>query len=389
MHHNYSSYNTFEVDISDNVYYEKENVIAIYVNTEEFEGWWYQGGGIYRDVHLTITEPVCIDLWGVYAPYKKLNDTDWQIDYETTVLNTDYENCAVTVESSLIDKDGNTVAVANGEGSISKRNKTNITYFATVKNPLLWDCDNPNLYTVKTVLKMNGEIIDENTIRIGFRTIEITVDKGLLLNGKKTFINGVCAHQDFGLTGLAVTENIAKYNIPVVVCINHFAIDTDDEVNALIAWCKEHGYEYSFSDGYLQGGAGSIDLAEKVYKTLNEKESHYAPLYDEKLSIKEKIETICKEIYGAKDVVYLEKAEQDILEINELGYDKTPVCIAKTPQSLSDNAKLLGVPVDFTVTIREVRLSAGAGFVVPLAGKVMTMPGLPKVPAAVLMETKK
>jgi formate--tetrahydrofolate ligase len=184
-------------------------------------------------------------------------------------------------------------------------------------------------------------------------------------------------------------ENIAKYNIPVVVCINHFAIDTDDEVNALITWCKEHGYEYSFSDGYLQGGAGSIDLAEKVYKTLNEKESHYAPLYDEKLSIKEKIETICKEIYGAKDVVYLEKAEQDILEINELGYDKTPVCIAKTPQSLSDNAKLLGVPVDFTVTIREVRLSAGAGFVVPLAGKVMTMPGLPKVPAAVLMETKK
>lgn len=184
-------------------------------------------------------------------------------------------------------------------------------------------------------------------------------------------------------------ENIAKYNIPVVVCINHFAIDTDDEVNTLIAWCKEHGYEYSFSDGYLQGGAGSIDLAEKVYKTLNEKESHYAPLYDEKLSIKEKIETICKEIYGAKDVVYLEKAEQDILEINELGYDKTPVCIAKTPQSLSDNAKLLGVPVDFTVTIREVRLSAGAGFVVPLAGKVMTMPGLPKVPAAVLMETKK
>lgn len=216
MHHNYSSYNTFEVDISDNVYYEKENVIAIYVNTEEFEGWWYQGGGIYRDVHLTITEPVCIDLWGVYAPYKKLNDTDWQIDYETTVLNTDYENCAVTVESSLIDKDGNTVAVANGEGSISKRNKTNITYFATVKNPLLWDCDNPNLYTVKTVLKMNGEIIDENTIRIGFRTIEITVDKGLLLNGKKTFINGVCAHQDFGLTGLAVPENIAKYKIKLI-----------------------------------------------------------------------------------------------------------------------------------------------------------------------------
>lgn len=184
-------------------------------------------------------------------------------------------------------------------------------------------------------------------------------------------------------------ENIAKYHIPVVVCINHFDIDTEEEVNTLIEWCKMHGYEYSFSDGYLKGGEGSVDLAKKVYKTLLEKESHYQPLYDVNLSIKEKIEKICFDIYGAKDVVYLDKAEKDILEINALGYDKTPVCIAKTPQSLSDNPKLLGVPTDFTITIREVRLSAGAGFVVPLAGKIMTMPGLPKVPAAVLMENKK
>ena len=216
MYHNYSSYNTFEVDISDNVYCDKENVIAIYVNTEEFEGWWYQGGGIYRDVHLIITEPVCIDLWGVYAPYKKLNDTDWQIDFETTVLNTDYEDCSVTVESTVLDNVGKSVALACGEGSIKKRNKANITYSAVVENPLLWDCDNPNLYQVKTVLKKNGEIIDENITRIGFRTIEISVDKGLLLNGKKTFINGVCAHQDFGLTGLAVPENIAKYKIRLI-----------------------------------------------------------------------------------------------------------------------------------------------------------------------------
>lgn len=97
MYHNYSSYNTFEVDISDNVYYDKDNVIAIYVNAEEFEGWWYKGGGIYRDVYLKITEPVCIDLWGVYAPYKKINDTDWQIDFETTVLNTDYDDCSIMV----------------------------------------------------------------------------------------------------------------------------------------------------------------------------------------------------------------------------------------------------------------------------------------------------
>lgn len=213
MYHNFSSYNTFEVDISDTVFYNEDNVIAIYVNTEEFEGWWYQGGGIYRDVYLTITEPVCIDLWGVYAPYKKIGENTWQINYETTVLNTDYKDCCVTVESALLDKDGNAVALACGEGSIRLRDKANITYSAVVENPLIWDCDNPNLYTVKTVLKKDKEIIDENITRIGFRTIEISVEKGLLLNGKKTFINGVCAHQDFGLTGLAVPENIAKYKV--------------------------------------------------------------------------------------------------------------------------------------------------------------------------------
>lgn len=216
MYHNFSSYNTFEVDISDNVFYDRDNVIAIYVNTEEFEGWWYQGGGIYRDVHLTISEPVCIDLWGVYAPYKKIDDNTWQINYETAVLNTGYENCEVEVESSLLDKNGNIVVSAIGSGFVNKKDKSNITYSAFVKNPLLWDCDNPNLYTIKTVLKKNNEIIDENTTRIGFRTIEISVKNGLLLNGKKTFINGVCAHQDFGLTGLAVPENIAKYKVSLM-----------------------------------------------------------------------------------------------------------------------------------------------------------------------------
>ena len=106
MYHNFSSYNTFEIDISDYVYYDKENIIAIYVNTEGFEGWWYQGGGIYRDVHLTVTEPVAIDLWGVYAPYKKLDNIRWQIDFETTVVNSDYEDKTITAESCVIGADG-------------------------------------------------------------------------------------------------------------------------------------------------------------------------------------------------------------------------------------------------------------------------------------------
>lgn len=216
VYRNFSSYNTFEIDISDYVYYGKENIISVYVNTQGFEGWWYQGGGIYRDVHLTITEPVAIDLWGVYAPYKKLDDNRWQIDFETTVVNADYEDKAVTLESRVIGADGAVIATAMGEGRVNLREKGVIQYSTVVENPLLWDCDNPNLYTVKTVLIIGGAEVDESATRIGFRTVEIRTDKGLLLNGKPTFINGVCAHQDFGLTGLAVPANIAKYKVSLM-----------------------------------------------------------------------------------------------------------------------------------------------------------------------------
>mgnify|MGYP000807644860 FL=1 len=167
-------------------------------------------------MHLTVTEPVAIDLWGVYAPYKKLDGNRWQINFETTVVNADYEDKSVTAESSIIGADGSVLAEGSGEGRLKLREKGVIKYSAVAENPLLWDCDNPNLYTVKTVLKTNGEEIDENTTRIGFRTVEITVENGLLLNGKPTFINGVCAHQDFGLTGLAAPENIAKYKVSLM-----------------------------------------------------------------------------------------------------------------------------------------------------------------------------
>ena len=152
----------------------------------------------------------------MYAPYKKLDDNRWQINFETTVVNTDYENKTVTAESRVIGADGSVLAVGAGEGAVELRDKGVIKYSAEVLNPLLWDCDNPNLYTVKTVLKLNGEEIDENITRIGFRTVEISAEKGLLLNGKPTFINGVCSHQDFGLTGLAVPENIAKYKVSLM-----------------------------------------------------------------------------------------------------------------------------------------------------------------------------
>ena len=181
-------------------------------------------------------------------------------------------------------------------------------------------------------------------------------------------------------------ENMAKYDVPAVICINHFDKDTKAETEALIKWIESKGYDYAFCDGYSRGGEGSVAIAKKVNEVLNTKESHYHPLYDVNLPIDAKINVICREIYGAKEIVYTETALKQIEEYKRLGFDKTPICIAKTPLSLTDNPKVLGRPEGFTITIREIRLSAGAGFLVALTGAVMTMPGLPKVPAAVKME---
>lgn len=185
-------------------------------------------------------------------------------------------------------------------------------------------------------------------------------------------------------------EIMHKYGVPVVVAINRFGTDTDAEIKVVEDYCAEKGVLASMCEVFAKGGDGGTDLASKVVATIEnaEKENklNFAPIYDADLPIKEKIETIAKEIYGAKDVAYTAKAEKAIKELTELGFDKTPVCMAKTQYSLSDNPALLGRPEDFTITVREVRVSAGAGFVVALTGDVMTMPGLPKVPAANKMD---
>ena len=181
-------------------------------------------------------------------------------------------------------------------------------------------------------------------------------------------------------------ENVQKYGLPVVVAINHFADDSKEEIEWLTKWCVENGYEVSFVDGFLKGGDGSTDLATKVSKMLAKAEGKYHKLYDYNLPIKEKIEIISKEIYRAGTVEFSSLALEQIKRFSELGYDKTAVCMAKTPLSITDDPKIFGAPIGSTIHIREVKLSAGANFIVALTGKVMTMPGLPKVPAAVKME---
>ncbi len=177
-------------------------------------------------------------------------------------------------------------------------------------------------------------------------------------------------------------ENLQKYGVPVVVTLNSFLTDTKDETDFVEQFCKERGCEFALSQVWEKGGEGGIALAEKVLKTLEEKESHFKPLYDSELSLTEKIETVAKEIYGADGVSYAPAALKELKRIEDLGMGEFPVCMAKTQYSLSDDQTKLGRPRGFTVQVREVYVSAGAGFVVVVTGAIMTMPGLGKKPAA-------
>lgn len=177
-------------------------------------------------------------------------------------------------------------------------------------------------------------------------------------------------------------ENIQKFGVPVIVTLNSFITDTDAENEYIRQFCEERGCEFALSEVWEKGGEGGIALAEKVLNTLENKESHFHTLYEDELSLKEKIEKISKEIYGADGVVYEPAAQKQITKIEAMGFGEFPICMAKNQYSFSDDAKKLGRPENFDIHIREVYVDAGAGFVVALTGSVMTMPGLPKVPAA-------
>ena len=177
-------------------------------------------------------------------------------------------------------------------------------------------------------------------------------------------------------------ENLQKFRVPVVVTLNSFVTDTKAETDFVEQFCKERGCEFALSEVWEKGGEGGVALAEKVLETLETKESNFKVLYDDSLSIKEKIETIAKEIYGAVGVTFSGPALKELSRISELGLDNLPVCMAKTQYSLSDDAKKLGRPSGFTINVREIYVSAGAGFVVAINGSIMTLPGLGKQPAA-------
>ena len=177
-------------------------------------------------------------------------------------------------------------------------------------------------------------------------------------------------------------ENLQKYQVPVVVTLNRFITDTDAELAFVEKFCKDRNCDFALANVWEKGGEGGIELANAVLNTLENKKSDFKVLYKDELSIKEKISCIATEIYGAANVTYSPEADRAIAKIEEMGFGNFPVCMAKNQYSLSDDPKKLGRPEGFDINIREVYVSAGAGFVVAITGTIMTMPGLPKVPAA-------
>lgn len=181
-------------------------------------------------------------------------------------------------------------------------------------------------------------------------------------------------------------ENTKIFGVPAVVSLNKFISDTDEEINWVINRCEELGVDIALAEGWEKGGAGMVDLAKKVTEVANSFHGKYWPVYDWKASIEEKVRTVAVKIYGAKDVEFLPKAKQNLKRIDRIGLNGVPVCIAKTQNSFSDDAKKLGRPKNFIITVREIEVAAGAGFVIPITGDILRMPGLPNVPAALAMD---
>lgn len=213
MKHNFCGYTSFEVDISDMVRFNEVNTLSVYVDTREHEGWWYEGGGIYRHVYMIKNAPVSVDLYGIYARPKFLGDEKWDVDTEITVRNDSLKTKRVTVKCSLLDSDGNTVATAEGKGSVLDKDKNRIFSKFSVDSPKRWSPETPYQYTVKADVYVGKELTDSQNVKFGFRTFSYDTENGFTINGKPYKIKGVCDHESSGFFGKAVPDNVHRYKV--------------------------------------------------------------------------------------------------------------------------------------------------------------------------------
>lgn len=216
MKHNFCGYTSFEVDITDYVIYGGENVLAVYINLEEFEGWWYEGGGIYRDVWLTKTDKIAVDTYGVYINPVRVSDELWRAELEATLVSKSAIDEDADIVTEIIDKCGSTVAVAKASLSVPSQYKATVKYETEIRSPHLWDIDDPYIYEVKTTVYKNGAPCDEHFTRTGFRYYRCDANEGFFLNGRNVKIKGVCAHEDCGLLGKAVPANVHRYKMKLL-----------------------------------------------------------------------------------------------------------------------------------------------------------------------------
>ena len=244
MKRNYSGYTEFEVDITDVADFDKENTLAVYVNTENHEGWWYEGGGIYRHVWLIKTDPLCIDLYGIYANPKKLDEDSWLVKTEVAVRNDLSENKRAKILCEILNKDGIAVAVGKTEGLVSSLEKRAFNLNIKVSSPDLWSPDSPSLYTMRVRVSSGSKIADEDSVRFGFRTVIADPKNGLFINGKHYKIQGVCGHADCGLMGKAVPDNIHRYKVELLreMGANGYRTSHYPQSRALMDALDENGF---------------------------------------------------------------------------------------------------------------------------------------------------
>lgn len=243
LKHNLCGYTPFEVDITDYVQFNNDNVLAVYTYYDDNDGWWYQGGGIYRHVWLNKTDNLAVDLYGVFVAPKYENGS-WTVDFETTLRNDYYEDKSAKLLSKIIDKSGKVVCEVNADISVESREKATVKYSTPIENPILWDLDNPYQYDVETTVVLDGKAVDVYTTKTGFRYYSVDPDKGFFLNGKKTLIKGLCGHGDFGLTGKAVPDNIFRYKTKMMkdMGANGYRCSHYPQAEAMMDALDENGF---------------------------------------------------------------------------------------------------------------------------------------------------
>ena len=244
MKHSFTGYTPFEVDVTDMVKFGEENVLAVYVSTEENEGWWYEGGGIYRHVWMIKTDLVSVDLWGAYAKPVHQENNEWTVDGEITLRNDDDTAHHVTVRGTVLDADGSVIAEAEGSCEIREKDKNTVVYSFPVSDPRRWSPEDPYQYSMRTVVLREGVETDETTVKFGFRTFSADPEKGFFINGKPYKIKGMCGHADCGLMGKAVPDNIHRYKVEMMKAmgVNGYRCSHYPQAEALMDAFDENGF---------------------------------------------------------------------------------------------------------------------------------------------------